>query len=157
VRFIYEKGIRPKIVTGTSVGAINGVKLAEGDDPPGPTAKNAQQKLEDIWKGLRDEDDMFGRMPWVNQLANNDIKEAIVDGMWGGGPRDPDPELEQLSPDPLVAPPGVLPGQPENEVPDLGVQGGSTGRTVRPGPRRSLSYCARPAGGLFGRVASSCR
>jgi predicted acylesterase/phospholipase RssA len=85
LRFIYEKGIRPQILTAASVGSVNAVKLAEGDDPPGPTAMNAQQNLEAIWSSdLEDEDSMYGRMPWLNQLANNDIKEAIVDGAWGG-------------------------------------------------------------------------
>src|SRR5439155_19929625 len=48
--------------------------------------------------------------------------------------RDPDSELEELSPDPLVAPPGVLPSQPQDQVSDLRIQGGPTGRTVGPGP-----------------------
>jgi predicted acylesterase/phospholipase RssA len=35
VRYLYEHGLVPKIICGTSVGSINGLKLAEGE-PAGP-------------------------------------------------------------------------------------------------------------------------
>src|SRR5439155_4313168 len=38
-----------------------------------------------------------------------------------GGP-DPDPELAELALDPDAPPPGVLPAEPNDEVPDLGIQ-----------------------------------
>jgi hypothetical protein len=40
----------------------------------------------------------------------------------------------ELASDSLVTPPGVLPDQAEDEIPELRIQRGSTGGTVRPGP-----------------------
>ncbi|MDQ4070564.1 MAG: patatin-like phospholipase family protein, partial [Actinomycetota bacterium] len=37
LRFLYNQGIRPDILSGTSVGAINAAKLAEGENPADPT------------------------------------------------------------------------------------------------------------------------
>ena len=34
LRLLYDRGIRPDIICGTSVGAINGAKLAEGEGDP---------------------------------------------------------------------------------------------------------------------------
>lgn len=54
VRAMYNRGIRPAILSGTSVGSINAVKLAEG-----PTSDGALGELESIWFGLVNNDDMF--------------------------------------------------------------------------------------------------
>jgi hypothetical protein len=64
------------------------------------------------------------------------------------GGRDPDPQLEQLSPDPHVAPPGILPPQSEDQLPDLGVESGASGRAVRPGPFPSHHLPMPPERGL---------
>jgi len=56
VRYLYSKSIHPLIIVGNSVGAINGAKLAEGED-----AANPKQGLPDllrIWRGLRFDSDM---------------------------------------------------------------------------------------------------
>src|SRR6266540_4676220 len=50
------------------------------------------------------------------------------------GCRDPDPELEKLSPYPHVAPPWVLPPQAEDQLLDLEVDGWPSGRAMRLGP-----------------------
>lgn len=34
LRFLYTRGVAPDIICGCSVGAINGVKLAEGEGQP---------------------------------------------------------------------------------------------------------------------------
>ena len=56
LRFLYDAGIRPGIVTGSSVGAINALKLAEGRDYEGD---HSQSQLERIWRNLRSERDMY--------------------------------------------------------------------------------------------------
>ena len=50
------------------------------------------------------------------------------------GGRDPHPEPQELATHPHVAPPGVLPAQPEDELANLWVQGGTSWRAVRSGP-----------------------
>ena len=57
IEFLYEQGIRPQILCGTSVGAINAAKLAEGED-----LWNANQGLAGlirIWARLRQDSDMW--------------------------------------------------------------------------------------------------
>jgi hypothetical protein len=51
-----------------------------------------------------------------------------------GRGRDPHPELQELSLDPQVAPPRVLPGQAEDQFPNLRIQSRPSRREVRPGP-----------------------
>ena len=53
VRYLYDHGVQPQIICGTSVGAINGVKLAEGGN-------EALGGLENIWLQLQSVDQMFG-------------------------------------------------------------------------------------------------
>lgn len=87
VAYLYDIGIRPRVIAGTSVGAINAAKLAEGDDPP--TASNprtAVQRLAAIWRSLDWNGDMYDRQPWVDQLANNDLKRLFLEGTWRVGP-----------------------------------------------------------------------
>jgi predicted acylesterase/phospholipase RssA len=60
VRLLYERGIRPSILTGCSVGALNAAKLAEG---PG-----ALEDLIAIWQDLRYDADMWLREPWLKTL-----------------------------------------------------------------------------------------
>lgn len=64
LRYLYGVGIRPDIVVGTSVGAINGVKLAEGDGNTG----TAQEQLEAIWRSLVANSDMYLPMDWLKDL-----------------------------------------------------------------------------------------
>src|SRR6266700_5409536 len=66
-------------------------------------------------------------------------------GPHGGAPwrwwgRNPNPELEELAPDAHVAPPGVLPPQAEDQLPDLGGRG----------------QCV-PEGGVVHFLLASCR
>ena len=61
VRYLYDHGVQPQIICGTSVGAINGVKLAEGGN-------EALGGLENIWLQLQSVDQMFGLAEWVTAL-----------------------------------------------------------------------------------------
>jgi len=68
LRYLLSEVGRPHVVTGTSVGAINAVKTAEGGD-------STQVELEQIWLGLRDNSGMYVPRPeWVplfNALASS--------------------------------------------------------------------------------------
>lgn len=62
LRFLYEeKKIRPKVIVGTSVGAVNGVKLAEGEGRDSTTAghESGFPGLLDQWRAIESNADMF--------------------------------------------------------------------------------------------------
>jgi predicted acylesterase/phospholipase RssA len=84
VRYLYNLDIRPKILTGTSVGSINALKLAEGeDDGKGskvPGHIRGLAGLEAIWHGLRQDSDM-----WIPDPTLAPIWKAI-DAIVASGP-----------------------------------------------------------------------
>ena len=63
IRYLYERGITPQILCGTSVGAINAAKLAEGE----ATGSNTQGStgLAKIWASLQTNDDMYLEEAWL--------------------------------------------------------------------------------------------
>lgn len=83
LRYLYEIGIRPQIVAGSSVGAINALKLVEGDDPS--PAPNQAQKLEEIWRGLTGDHDMFQLEPWLQTIEDTRIREIFSRSLPQGG------------------------------------------------------------------------
>jgi hypothetical protein len=76
VRFLYNQGFRPDIISGASVGAINGIKLAEGE-PTSPNSTQGLSGLERIWLALQVPSHMFVEEPWVQQLGPI-LREALV-------------------------------------------------------------------------------
>jgi predicted acylesterase/phospholipase RssA len=58
LQFLYNRGIRPDIICGTSIGAINGLVLAEG----------GIEKLVTLWKSFRKTDDVYTEEPWLRAL-----------------------------------------------------------------------------------------
>lgn len=58
LKYLYERGIKPDIIVGTSVGSINAMKLAEGETSTHGSGQGFQG-LEQIWLNLRRDDDMF--------------------------------------------------------------------------------------------------
>ncbi len=63
------------------------------------------------------------------------VAELLVQtGLPDRGGRNLHPELEQLAPNPHVAPPGVLSPKSLDQLSDLGVESGASRRAVRPGP-----------------------
>lgn len=58
LQFLHSRGIRPDIICGTSIGAINGLVLAEG----------GIEKLVALWKSFRKIDDMYTEEPWLRAL-----------------------------------------------------------------------------------------
>ena len=63
VRAIYNRGIRPAILTGTSAGALNVVKLAED-----PSTDIPLTQLEQLWFGLVSDADMYLEEPHFAEL-----------------------------------------------------------------------------------------
>jgi predicted acylesterase/phospholipase RssA len=76
--FLYGRGVRPDIICGCSVGAINGAKLAEGEG----AASQGLKSLLRIWLELRRNEDMFQSEDWVQQ-AHELIRDAVTHP--GGG------------------------------------------------------------------------
>jgi NTE family protein len=74
VRFLYDSGIQPSVISGCSVGAINAAKLAEGEDPADAT--RGLPGLEAIWSSLQTNSDMYSESAWLAGLPA-EIKAAI--------------------------------------------------------------------------------
>jgi NTE family protein len=66
LRFLYDQGVRPDIICGTSVGTVNGVKLAEGENNADPT--QGMTGLEALWLELQVNTDMYLEEPWLGTL-----------------------------------------------------------------------------------------
>ncbi len=67
LRYLYDHGVRPNIICGTSVGAINAIKLAEGEGAP----MQGLSGLESLWLGLNKNEDMYTEGPWLQWLRTN--------------------------------------------------------------------------------------
>lgn len=74
VELIYERGFRPGIIAGTSVGAINAAKLAEGEVGP----DRGLAGLKKIWHGLRWNSDMWEPEPWLSTI-DPALARAVVE------------------------------------------------------------------------------
>lgn len=83
VRCLYEQGILPNILCGTSVGSVNALKLAEGEDhrvragDPAPTSPPRPQGhvrglagLEAISLGLKSDQDIWMLEPGIADIFN---------------------------------------------------------------------------------------
>lgn len=69
--YLYDiKGIRPDAIASTSVGSINAIQLVMGDDP----AKNAVEKLKNVWLGLEQPSNM-----WIEEAWLTDAKQGTRD------------------------------------------------------------------------------
>ncbi|MGM9474510.1 patatin-like phospholipase family protein [Pseudarthrobacter sp. YS3] len=64
LRYLYDRSIRPTILCSTSVGSVNAIKLAEGEDPGNPNRGLAG--LERQWSALQRNSDMFSEEDWLN-------------------------------------------------------------------------------------------
>lgn len=69
IQYLYSQGFSPDIISGTSVGAINGVKLTEGEDSGKPTRGLAG--LLALWLGLKGEQDMYVEVDVLQNLGIN--------------------------------------------------------------------------------------
>ncbi len=64
VHLLYELGWRPNVISATSVGSVNGLKLSEGE-AAGAT-KQGLQGLTHLWLGLKDYAGFFAFQPWLS-------------------------------------------------------------------------------------------
>jgi predicted acylesterase/phospholipase RssA len=64
VRCFYDRGNRPDLLCGVSVGAVNAIKLAEGEDPVDP--RRGLPGLEALWAGLQVNGDMYVDADWLH-------------------------------------------------------------------------------------------
>src|SRR4051794_16255617 len=64
LRCLYDRGIRPDVLTSTSVGSVNAIKLAEGDDPAHP--ERGLSGLEQLWESLQTNGDMYLEEAWLH-------------------------------------------------------------------------------------------
>lgn len=71
---LYEAGIRPDIICGTSVGALNALMLTQGE--------SGLEDLRKIWFGLRRNDHMWQFEDWW-QDVHPDLRKAIIGAMLG--------------------------------------------------------------------------
>jgi hypothetical protein len=73
VRYLYDHGVTPNIICGTSVGSINAIKLAEGEPPKGTVnSSRGLAGLEAIWLNkLKRNEDMYVASAWLNWLSTN--------------------------------------------------------------------------------------
>jgi predicted acylesterase/phospholipase RssA len=85
VNYLYRvRKITPKIICGTSVGAINALKLAEGEPKDGVAKQEPDGHiqglagLEEIWKSLQKNGDMWKNAIDTSQFEN-DAKELLAD------------------------------------------------------------------------------
>ncbi|MGW1214450.1 patatin-like phospholipase family protein [Streptomyces sp. NPDC002499] len=78
LRLLYDRGIRPDILVSTSVGSVNAVKLAEGEDPAHP--ERGLSGLERLWASLRTNADMYLEEPW---LSHPDMDDRVRDLLTG--------------------------------------------------------------------------
>jgi NTE family protein len=86
LRFLYDQEIRPDIIAGSSVGAINGTKLAEGEGAP----DQGLADLEALWlEELRTNDNMYLTEDWVNNLPVE--ARGVITG--DGAPATEDPQF----------------------------------------------------------------
>lgn len=88
LRFLYDQNVRPDIICGTSVGAINGVKLAEGEGAP----DQGLQGLEAIWLELQRNEDMYVEESWLNRI-DSELKDWLTGK--GAPPEGPPPRNYQ--------------------------------------------------------------
>jgi predicted acylesterase/phospholipase RssA len=81
IKCLYTRfGFRPDLIVGTSAGAINGIKLAEGRTPD--EQLTAMRELESMWWSTTQRDQFFTIRPEFSLLAS-----ALTDGASGAGGR----------------------------------------------------------------------
>ena len=79
VQYLYETGMRPEIICTTSVGSINGLKLAEGE-VHGPN--RGLRGLVSIWLSLQDDTSMWEEEKWLTNIANSKVKSFLKQEPW---------------------------------------------------------------------------
>jgi len=76
-RYLYERNVRPTVITGTSVGAINAVKLAEGEGAGNDETRGLRGLIR-IWRDLQTTSDMWVEEDWYTKVKNLDLMKTIT-------------------------------------------------------------------------------
>jgi NTE family protein len=77
LQYLYRRrGADSKILVGTSVGSLNVLKLAEGNDPT--NSRRGYPDLERMWLGLQTNSDMYGEAAWLGR--NRRAYPQLLDG-----------------------------------------------------------------------------
>jgi NTE family protein len=63
LQYFYQWALTPDIICGNSVGSLNGVKLAEGENAPG-SGPSGLAGLAAIWNSLQVDSDMWYSQGW---------------------------------------------------------------------------------------------
>src|SRR5947209_6399044 len=72
VNFLYDHfDVRPDVICGTSVGAINAAKLAEG--ATASEKRTALSELTSLWLGMNDNADMWSTADWLTELGDTPV------------------------------------------------------------------------------------
>ena len=74
LRYLYDRGVRPDILTSTSVGSVNAVKLAEGEGAP----TQGFAGLEAIWLSLTKNEDMFRKEDWLSDPVIKPLADTVI-------------------------------------------------------------------------------
>jgi hypothetical protein len=99
LQFLYERAMRPELLCTTSVGSVNGLKLAEGHlSDPAPVALPPEQ-IDVFWRGTD------GAL-WHKRFAGG----WITDEFLGAAPLGSDPHAVAFAPRTVVTPPHVFDG-----------------------------------------------
>src|SRR3954451_6780828 len=69
---LYERGIRPDLIVGTSAGALNGAFIAER-----PQTVETAHQLGDVWRGLK-RGQVFPVNPWIGALGFLGARDHLV-------------------------------------------------------------------------------
>jgi hypothetical protein len=91
VRRLFEPGVKPGLIAGTSVGAINAAKIAEGENRGTTANPSGLAGLESVWLSLSSDSDMYVPNPdfdisAVQQAAGSggvDVITNLVGGVLG--------------------------------------------------------------------------
>ena len=84
LRYIYDQGVRPDILSATSVGSINAIKLTEGEDPANP--RRGLSGLEALWAGLQRNSDMYLEEAWLyDKEMDARVRDALTGRAYGLG------------------------------------------------------------------------
>lgn len=76
VRLLLQRGLQPAILIGTSVGAINATKLAEGEGSP----TQGFAGLLEVWLSLRGNQDMWAPAFWLANLPDG-VRRPLMNGL----------------------------------------------------------------------------
>lgn len=77
LKSLYHRGIYPSLLVGVSTGALQSSVLAQGSDTE--HYRRQVKLLEDIWRSIKGDEDIYTKPSWWRQLLNIGLKAGIYD------------------------------------------------------------------------------